>query len=597
MRQDSQASLIVGLAEDCRLVHDSEGTTFAIVPSGAHFETHKISSKGFRRWLSFKFYTEFGKSPGTQALQDAIATLEGKASFEGDEVSVHLRVGGNLDRIVIDLGNRDWSAVVIDRSGWKIPSNPGALFRRTKGLLPMPAPARGGSINELKKFLNLNEEHWRLVVGWLLGALRPVGPYPVLSVTGEQGSAKSTTCRLLRNLIDPNLAPLRSPPRNEQDLILSANNGWVVCLENLSFIPDWLSDSLCRLATGGGFSSRELYSDGDEVLFNAQRPIVLNGIEESAGRSDLLDRGLLVSLPAIPEHARKTEAELWRNFDRVAGRILGALFDATAQAIKTFKEVQLESLPRMADFAIWLAAAETSLGWEPGGFDQAYRRNRLGADEAAIESSLIATRVRDFFEDYEGDWVGTASQLLEALNRGFDPEERRNRERSKDWPTKPHVLSGKLRRLAPNLRRLGIEIRSGTNWERKLCIRRLPESSAGSAGSAGSAPDSIATSAPNAVLHTQSNGDSAPANATSAPNAPLHTQSKSPGCPDCGGPLVETPTADGWLNSDCRDCGHVAKPRKQSPDDTRKPNPSVQYKFSPDGSYTIETLSNSRPNH
>jgi ribosomal protein L37AE/L43A len=242
----------------------------------------------------------------------------------------------------------------------------------------------------------------------------------------------------------------------------------------------------------------------------------------------------------IPEHARRTEAELWAKFNLIAGKVLGGLLDATAQAIKTFREVELESLPRMADFAIWLAAAETSLGWTPGAFDQAYRRNRLGADEAAIESSLIATRVRGFFEDFEGDWVGTASQLLEALNRGFDPDERRNRERSKDWPTRPHILSGKLRRLAPNLRRLGIEVVSGTNWERKLIIRRLPQSSVGSAGSAGSAPDS---------------------NASHAPNAVLHTQSKSSACPDCGGPLVETPAPDGWLNADCRICGKTYPPR------------------------------------
>jgi hypothetical protein len=538
--RSSQASLLVAIAQDARLVHDAEGNTFAIVPSGAHEETHKLSGKGFRRWLSFKFYQEFGRAPGAQALQDAIQTIEGKAQFEGAEVPVALRIGGNLDRIEIDLGNADWIPIVIDRSGWKIRSSSGTVFRRTKGLLPMPPPSRGGNINELKPFLNLSDEHWRLVVGWLLGALRPVGPYPVLCVHGEQGSSKSTTCRLLRSLIDPNVAPLRSPPRNEQDLIIAANNGWIVCLENVSYLPDWLSDSLCRLATGGGFSSRELYSDGDEVLFNAQRPIVLNGIEESAGRSDLLDRGLLVSLPAIPEHARRTEAELWAKFNLIAGKVLGGLLDATAQAIKTFREVELESLPRMADFAIWLAAAETSLGWTPGAFDQAYRRNRLGADEAAIESSLIATRVRGFFEDFEGDWVGTASQLLEALNRGFDPDERRNRERSKDWPTRPHILSGKLRRLAPNLRRLGIEVVSGTNWERKLIIRRLPQSSVGSAGSAGSAPDS---------------------NASHAPNAVLHTQSKSSACPDCGGPLVETPAPDGWLNADCRICGKTYPPR------------------------------------
>ena len=540
MNKASQASLLVSIADDCRLVHDSEGTTFAIVPSGAHFETHKLGSKGFRRWLSFKFYEEFGRSPGTQALQDAIATLEGKASFEGPEVRIALRVGGALDRIEIDLGNADWIPIVIDRNGWGLQQKARTTFRRTKGLLPMPPPVRGGSINELKPFLNLSDEHWRLVIGWLLGALRPVGPYPVLSVTGEQGSAKSTTCRLLRNLIDPNVAPLRSPPRNEQDLILSATNGWIVCLENLSFIPDWLSDSLCRLATGGGFSSRELYSDGDEVLFNAQRPVLLNGIEESAGRSDLLDRGLLVSLPAIPEHARKTEAELWRNFDRVAGRILGALFEATSQAIKTFREVQLESLPRMADFAIWLAAAETSLGWSPGTFDQSYRQNRRGADEQAIESSLVAIRVRDFMENRE-EWLGTSSELLDALNRDFPPDERRSRERSRDWPTKPHILSGKLRRLAPNLRRLGIEFRFDLP-DRKLAIRTSSEWS---------------------VLSGESVAESPEADASDASDASLRTQSKSSGgCQSCGATLVESPTPDGWLNLDCPRCGRVAGCRK-----------------------------------
>ena len=573
--RSSQASLLVAIAQDARLVHDAEGNTFAIVPSGAHEETHKLSGKGFRRWLSFKFYSEFGRAPGAQAVQDAIQTLEGKASFEGDEVPVALRIGGTLDRIEIDLGNADWIPVVIDRSGWKIRSSSGTVFRRTKGLLPMPPPVRGGSINELKPFLNLSEEHWRLVVGWLLGALRPVGPYPVLCVHGEQGSSKSTTCRLLRALVDPNIAPLRSPPRHEQDLVLSANSAWVVSLENVSYLPDWLSDSLCRLATGGGFATRELYSDSDETIFNAQRPILLNGIEESAGRSDLLDRGLLVSLPAIPEGARRTEAELWDKFNRIAGKVLGGLLDATAQAIKQFREIELESLPRMADFAIWLAAAETSLGWEPGTFDQAYRRNRLGADEAAIESSLVATRLRDFIEDREGEWLGTASELLEALNRGFDPDERRSRERSKDWPTKPHVLSGKLRRLAPNLRRLGIEVE--TKSKRLLSIRKALQPSVPSVPSVPESEVEDAPGARDAVLHTQSNG---------------------PPCPGCGAPLVETPTPDGWLNTDCPGCRYIGKPRKQSPEDKRRPKSPVQYTFQADGSYTVQPFSGQqRPNH
>ena len=79
--------------------------------------------------------------------------------------------------------------------------------------------------------------------------------------------------------------------------------------DNASGLPDWLSDTFCRLATGGGFSTRELYSDADEVLFASTRPIVLNGIEDIVTRPDLADRAIVLTLPAIPESERKLETD------------------------------------------------------------------------------------------------------------------------------------------------------------------------------------------------------------------------------------------------------------------------------------------------
>lgn len=140
-----------------------------------------------------------------------------------------------------------------------------------------------------------------LIAAWLLSALGPPGPYPALVLVGEQGTAKSMAARLLRSLVDPNSAPLRSLPREERDLFVAANNGWTICFDNVSKMPDWLSDALCRLATGGGFAVRELYSDSNEVLFNAQRPVILNGIDDVAGRPDLLDRAMVLALQPIPE--------------------------------------------------------------------------------------------------------------------------------------------------------------------------------------------------------------------------------------------------------------------------------------------------------
>ena len=172
-----------------------------------------------------------------------------------------------------------------------------------------------------------------LVVAWALACLRDRGPYPVLVLSGEQGSAKSTFSAILRALLDPNTAPLRALPREDRDLFIAASNGHVLAFDNVSGLPAWISDTLCRLATGGGFAVRQLYTDQDEVLFDAARPVSLNGIEDIVTRPDLADRGLFLTLEPIPEERRRPEAELWAAFEAERPRILGALLDAVAKGL------------------------------------------------------------------------------------------------------------------------------------------------------------------------------------------------------------------------------------------------------------------------
>jgi hypothetical protein len=153
---------------------------------------------------------------------------------------------------------------------------------------PLPRPVLGGSIALLRKFINVgSDDNWMLCLAWLVAALRPTGPYPILVLQGEQGSAKSTMGKLLRRLLDPVVAPVRTPPRSDRDLLIAAVNSWVIAYDNLSGIQHWLSDALCRLATGGGFSTRELYTDSDEVIFDAMRPVILNGIDHDRQRREL----------------------------------------------------------------------------------------------------------------------------------------------------------------------------------------------------------------------------------------------------------------------------------------------------------------------
>ena len=189
----------------------------------------------------------------------------------------------------------------------------------------------GGSIVELRSLVNLpDEDAWCLAVAFLLAALCPNRPIPIMAVNGEQGSAKSTLCRMMRALLDPNVAALRRPPKDERDLMIAAANGWIVAFDNLSNLAASLCDVLCTLATRGSFSTRELFTDAEEKLFDAIRPMILNGIEDVATRPDLLDRALTITLPEIPEERRRDEDELWRIFEQLRPRILGALLDAVS---------------------------------------------------------------------------------------------------------------------------------------------------------------------------------------------------------------------------------------------------------------------------
>jgi hypothetical protein len=219
------------------------------------------------------YYNKTGKSPGSQGVQDAQGVLEGKALCDGDKHIVYTRLAEHDGAFYLDLADDEWRAVKVTDDGWEVITDPPVKFRRSRGMQPLPEPVKGGDINLLRPFVNVaSDDDWALLLAWLVAALHPAGPYPVVVLHGEQGSAKSTLARLLRALVDPNSASLRSEPRDPRDMMIASTNGWVVNLDNLSRIPTWLSDCPCRLATGGGFATRELYTNDDEVLFDAQRP-------------------------------------------------------------------------------------------------------------------------------------------------------------------------------------------------------------------------------------------------------------------------------------------------------------------------------------
>jgi hypothetical protein len=494
-KRESQAKILIRLASSAKLFHTSDDTGFADITINGHRQTWPIRSKGFKHWLLKSFLDETGGAPGSEALNAAMNAIEARARFDGEERPVYVRVGGLDGKYYVDLCDAKWRALEIDASGWRVIENPPVRFRRTAGMKPLPEPIPGGSIEELRSFLNVqSEDEFVLAVAWLLACLRNRGPYPALVLSGEQGSAKSTFTAILRALIDPNTAPLRSLPREDRDLFIAAKNGHLLAFDNVSSLPPWMSDTLCRLATGGGFSVRQLYTDMDEVLFDAARPIMLNGIEDFVTRHDLADRALLLTLSPIPEECRRPEAELWTAFEAAHPRILGVLLDAVVTGLRELPSIRLERHPRMADFARWGAACETAF-WPAGTFMLAYGRNRDEVVANLVEADPVAVAVRQLMARQE-TWRGTASELLDELGK-FAGE--RN-SKVNGWPQTPQGLSGRLKRAAESLRKCGIQIdkrREGRERDRMIYIEKVSQSSPENRATGSSAPSVSFAATPN----------------------------------------------------------------------------------------------------
>lgn len=489
----SQASKLVKLAEDLELFHAPDGQTFASIQVAGHRETWTLRTAHFKDLLARRFYEKERAAPNAQAIQEALSVLAGEARFGGPELPVNVRMAESEGSLFVDLGNDSWEVVEISSDGWRVVSNAPVRFRRTKGMVPLPQPLTGGSLSDVEQLINVGgSKDVVLYISALVGAMRCQGPYPVLVLQGEPGSAKSTAARVNRGLIDPSVPSLRAPPRNEHELVIAASNSRSVAFDNLSSLPRWLSDAICRLATGGGLGARQLYTDAEEALFDVQRPVIINGITELATSGDLMDRALVLTLPEIPDYRRKSEKAFWAEFERVRPYLLGALYDAVAMALAKEATTQLGALPRMADFAIWVVAAEPALPWKPGEFMAAYESNRDDANLATLEASPVSQPVRDLAE--RRDWQGTATELLTELDSTVADGTRR----LKSWPKSGRSLSNALRRIVPNLRALEIEVTFDRQGNRRtINIRKSPQSSSlPSSASLEAASDSEAMTQP-----------------------------------------------------------------------------------------------------
>jgi hypothetical protein len=459
--EQSQATrlMAIGFGEGVQLWHSPDGHGHASVWVDGHWEHYRIKSKAFDDWLR----GEYGRTnpvkvgdrwvpqvPGTQAVRDAMASLDGYAQRQGEPRNVSMRVGGDEEVIWIDLGRRDWRGIKVTKDGWQEVREMDVAFVRGGTMLPLPIPRRGGDIRELGRVLNVREEDFVLVAAWLLQVLNPVGDYPFINVHGESEVGKTFMCNIILRTVDPRTTELRKP-RKVEDLLIAARNNWTIGFDNFSWMSWEFSDTLCMIATGISSGTRTLYTDDEEHTFTVRRPVIFNGIPgDLTERSDLASRTIKLEIPRITK--RRTKSDLEREFEAIWPGVFGALLDGLVGGLRDQGSIVVDDPARLMDFEQFAEAGCRAMGFEEWEFVDAYKANRHGSMVVAAEASAVGRAVVAFLRDNREGFRGQMQRLhmrLSHYNYKGDTNWR-------DWPRSPTRLSTELSRLSKPLAAVGI---------------------------------------------------------------------------------------------------------------------------------------------
>ena len=449
----SAATILVEIAEEqYSFGVSTTGETFALPKKGPKVVSMMRGNKtSLRGQLARTYFRAYQKAAPQQALADALLVLDGLAQ-EADEAELHLRVAQHDDAWWLDLGDLTGRAIRITADDWTI-EEPPVLFKRTVLMSGLPIPVSGGDLSELWKWLNVSEADRPLVAAALVAALVEPMSHPVLSLSGEQGTGKTTAQKMLVNLIDPGPVPTRKPPRDAESWVTAAAGSWVVGLDNLSDVQPWLSDSICRAVTGDGDVRRKLYTDGEHAVFAYRRFVILNSIDLGAVRGDLTERMLPINLETISPDRRLDEQEIWPKWCEAHLRILGAVLDLAAGVMRELPSVELASKPRMADFARIVKAVDKVLRTD-GLTRYIKQQDAMATDSLTGDSFIVALGKLGHFE-------GTSAELRDKVTPDKPP---------KGWPADARVVTQRLRRQAPVMRKAGwtVEDDGGQNHRKAV---------------------------------------------------------------------------------------------------------------------------------
>lgn len=467
-QNESQGAELIKLCTESGISFflDDFNDSYASNPVGDHIELIQLKSKEFKYLLNRKYYDAYGKLLSSDAAIQVTTLFMAKAAHESNTRTLYRRVGLFNGNFYYDLVDSKWRAIEISKTGFRVLNKQPLLFQRTKNMNQQVIPSQSGSLSLFKKHFRFKQEHDRLLfIVYLVSCFIPDIPHPLLVFAGEKGAAKSTTMRMVRKIVDPARSDLMSLPSSDENLILSLANNYMSSFDNLDRITPDKSDLLCMASTGGAISKRTLYSDAEDTIISFKRCVTLNGINVVVSRPDLLDRSIILQLRRVPTDKRKTENEIWKDFDTDLPQLLGWCFITLSKAMGIYPNLVLKELPRMADFAKWGYAIAEAAGYSGQDFIDAYNKNQLQLNEEVLANDPVAAAILAFMNN-KASWKGDWTTLLSTLD--VLAKQKKININQKSWPRAAHSLSRKMNEIKSNLEQAGISFEIRRNSTKEL---------------------------------------------------------------------------------------------------------------------------------
>ncbi len=443
----TQAELLIDIGSNQHLFHDDMCDAYVELNGSAV----KVRSSLFKQYLAREMWLQHGKAPNSDSLNQAMNVLEAKANYEGELHILHNRIAEHDNAFWYDLANG--KAVRITQGQWEIADNPPLIFRRYPHQQPNVLPVSGGSLDSLFQFINIPDyDHRLLLKVWIVSFFIPDIGHPIIHPHGDQGSGKTTLCRYIKRIIDPSKIDVFFNITDKNELVQNLEHHAFIAFDNMSDIPDWFSDQIAQAVTGAGFSKRKLFTDDEDVVYQIRRALAINGISQVIYRPDAMDRSILFRLKEIDEDHRVEERKLEAMFTEARPFILGAAFDALAQAIGIYPTLSLGKLPRMADFCRWGCAIAEGMGIDKHDFLHAYASNIKDQHKEIVGGNTLAQAIIELMKD-QTEWTGTVGKLYDALFEIASPNKK-----DRTFPKASNKLRQAIGRINLNLVKFGVRV-------------------------------------------------------------------------------------------------------------------------------------------